>query len=157
MSPRSSRERRFGLIVNPRIPEAVNFSFKVIDYLRDKVELVITQELAEHLGNKLNVENINKSPLEKFDSEDLELVITIGGDGTILRVLHNCNVKIFGINAGVVGFLTEVHLSDAVTSLERILKNDYSFHIILDSHMSHDTCCYPHNTLLSTHLGVENL
>ena len=50
---------------------------------------------------------------------------TIGGDGTILRTLQKCNVNIFGINAGVLGFLTEVKEDQALEGLKRILDKDF--------------------------------
>jgi NAD+ kinase len=71
------------------------------------------------------------APLNEFSKYDIELLITIGGDGTILKALHNCNKKIFGINAGVVGFLTEVNLNDAKESLNKILNKEF----VLDKRM----------------------
>jgi len=117
--------KRIGLVVNPNIKNAVKASYTVINFLRDKVELVITQELSNATQENLNLNKIRVLPLEDFDSQNLDLLIAIGGDGTILRALHKCNLKIFGINTGVVGFLTEVHLEDAVESLTRILKDDF--------------------------------
>ncbi len=118
--------KKFGLIVNPKNSDALKISHEIINYLKDKIQLVLTQELVNHLDSANDRKDIKFVRLDQFDSEDLELVITVGGDGTILRTLHNCNVKIFGINAGVVGFLTEVHIQNAVESLKRILDEDYS-------------------------------
>ncbi len=123
--------RKFGLIVNPSIKEALEVSIRVIQFLKEKVELIITSEHFKQIKNKMDFENITVSDLENFSKYDIELLITIGGDGTILRTLHRCNFKIFGINAGIVGFLTEVQIGDAIKSLERLLSKDY----ILDSRM----------------------
>ncbi len=60
---------------------------------------------------------------EKFD-----LVVSIGGDGTILRVAKMCanlGVPILGVNLGTVGFLTEVEPKDVGAALDRIKANDF--------------------------------
>jgi NAD+ kinase len=114
--------------VNPSIKEALNVSKEIITYLlaNGKIELVITTELYDHLKDSINLQEIKSVTLDEFSNQDLELLIAIGGDGTILRTLHKCNIKIFGINAGVVGFLTEVQRQNALKSLEMVLKNEYS-------------------------------
>jgi NAD+ kinase len=56
---------------------------------------------------------------------DVDFVITIGGDGTILRAFQRSTAKLLGINAGVMGFLTEVSLKNIETALGRVLSNDY--------------------------------
>jgi NAD+ kinase len=111
--------------VNTRITEAVSGSYDIINYLKDKTELIITEELYNKIKNDADLDNVSTVPLSEFNSKNLDILITIGGDGTILRALHNCNIKIFGINAGVVGFLTEVHLQSAVESLKRLLDSDF--------------------------------
>lgn len=123
--------QRFGLVVNPGIENAINISIEVINFLKDKIQLVITKELQEQLGDSLEIGDIGVLDLKDFSNQNLDLLISIGGDGTILRTLHKCNVKIFGINAGVVGFLTEVQIDKALESLKRILNNDF----VLDTRM----------------------
>jgi NAD+ kinase len=56
------------------------------------------------------------------------MVLTVGGDGTLLRVGHLCvpqGVPLLGIQAGRLGFLSE--LSDATwqDGLERLLAGNY--------------------------------
>lgn len=57
-------------------------------------------------------------------TQDLDLLIAVGGDGTILRTIRELqpdNVPILAINAGSVGFLSEFHLSDVATKLPAYL------------------------------------
>jgi NAD+ kinase len=56
---------------------------------------------------------------------DADFTITIGGDGTILRAFQRSNSKLLGINAGVMGFLTEVKVEDIETAIGRVLSGDY--------------------------------
>lgn len=58
----------------------------------------------------------------------VDLLIALGGDGTMLRAGHLCapeHVPILGINLGGLGFLIEVQHSGWKPSLERILEGDF--------------------------------
>ncbi|MBE9514237.1 MAG: NAD(+)/NADH kinase, partial [Chloroflexi bacterium] len=53
-----------------------------------------------------------------------DLVLSIGGDGTILhsaRIIAPLTVPILGVNLGKLGFITELNLEDAVASLPDVL------------------------------------
>lgn len=57
-----------------------------------------------------------------------DLVVSIGGDGTILRIAKDCaatGTPIMGINKGTVGFLTEIEPNEFETALNRFLHRDY--------------------------------
>jgi len=53
----------------------------------------------------------------KFDESDFELVLSVGGDGTLLRSIHEHldkldHISFVGIHTGTLGFFTELmHLS----------------------------------------------
>jgi NAD+ kinase len=70
------------------------------------------------------------SPIEKFKEwpGKIDLVIVVGGDGTILRAareLAYMELPILGINLGHKGFLAEVEVNELSLNLNRLLKNDY--------------------------------
>ena len=57
-----------------------------------------------------------------------DILVVLGGDGTILQVLHDLgeNIKpIFGINLGSLGFLTSVNSSAYLKAVDSILARDY--------------------------------
>lgn len=59
---------------------------------------------------------------------DLELVIVLGGDGTILRaaeIARGCSVPLLGVNLGHVGFLAESERDDLTETVTRALARDY--------------------------------
>lgn len=60
--------------------------------------------------------------------EDADLVLVLGGDGTLLQAaadLADSHVPFLGINLGTLGFLTEVNKNDIETALSRILEGEY--------------------------------
>ena len=59
---------------------------------------------------------------------DIEAVIVIGGDGTLIeaaRALQNHDTPILGINMGTLGYLTEVEVSGIEEAIEKIIADDY--------------------------------
>ena len=59
---------------------------------------------------------------------DLELVIVLGGDGTILRaaeLVRGCSAPLLGVNLGHVGFLAESDREDLTETVDRALARDY--------------------------------
>jgi NAD+ kinase len=58
---------------------------------------------------------------------DIDLLVVLGGDGTILRAvreLADFRVPILSINRGIIGFLAEIDLAEASTILPRLLEGD---------------------------------
>ncbi|MGK2855425.1 MAG: NAD kinase [Microbacteriaceae bacterium] len=60
--------------------------------------------------------------------DELELVMVLGGDGTILRaaeIVRGSAAPILGVNLGHVGFLAETEREDLVETVRRALARDY--------------------------------
>jgi NAD+ kinase len=104
----------------------------------DKVKaLQLAEELTVHLNSnniKVFIEDTladkikvqaEAVPLKKMETD---FIITIGGDGTILRTCLNSpkpEPPILGINMGVRGFLTEVEPNEACKAVDRVLRGDF--------------------------------
>ncbi|HEV7742100.1 MAG TPA: NAD kinase [Pseudolysinimonas sp.] len=61
-------------------------------------------------------------------THELELVIVLGGDGTILRaaeIARACDAPLLGVNLGHVGFLAEAEREDLPATVARALARDY--------------------------------
>lgn len=60
--------------------------------------------------------------------ERYDFIVSVGGDGTILRIAKDSaksGIPILGINMGTVGFLTETDPSDISVALQRLKAHDY--------------------------------
>ena len=64
----------------------------------------------------------------RISSEDPDLVLALGGDGTMLRAAHLAHARdalLLGVNRGALGYLAEVEAGDEQKALERVLADDY--------------------------------
>jgi len=62
------------------------------------------------------------------DVKKADLVIVLGGDGTMLRTLDrfiDSGIPVFGVNYGRVGFLTSVSAAELENGVERAFSGDY--------------------------------
>ncbi len=102
-----------------------------------KPALKLAEELTDYLakkGLKVYIEDslsgkvATKEAFVPLSKMDVDFIISLGGDGTILRTaitIPNPEIPILTINMGVRGFLTEVEPQCACEAVERILKGDY--------------------------------
>lgn len=61
-------------------------------------------------------------------SESTDVVISVGGDGTMLAAAHHAlefDLPIVGVNVGHVGYLAEIPRDDVATSLRRLASGDF--------------------------------
>lgn len=61
--------------------------------------------------------------------EDIELVICLGGDGTILKaaeIMRGQNAPLLGVNMGHVGFLAELEPEDLDETIGRVFAKEYT-------------------------------
>jgi probable inorganic polyphosphate/ATP-NAD kinase len=92
-------------------------------------QVYIEQEILSELQQKSD----NFKSAKSFASfEDLnpsyDVMLTIGGDGTLLKgitYVRSLQIPILGINAGRLGFLATAHKDDLPNVLEQLRKGDY--------------------------------
>ena len=110
-----------GLVARYDKKQALKLAKELAEYLRNKGLKVYIEDT---LAGKMNFP-AETVPLQSMKTD---FVITIGGDGTILRAclgLPEPEPPILAVNMGVRGFLTEVEPKGACGSVEKILKDDF--------------------------------
>ncbi|HEY2809835.1 MAG TPA: NAD(+)/NADH kinase [Rhabdochlamydiaceae bacterium] len=74
---------------------------------------------------------IGAKPLSSVNPQDIDFMISMGGDGTILRLAHkyeDWNIPILGINLGHLGFMADVPIADIYPSLQDLINGAYKIH-----------------------------
>ena len=111
-----------GLIINIFKKPIIEIGLQVIQLLNARqVRTIAIGEEAEALG---------LAPTEKDDfCQMAQVVLVIGGDGTMLRAartVYGREIAILGINQGYLGFLTEIEVEQLAESLEQLLQGAYT-------------------------------
>lgn len=96
----------------------------------NNVEMVIEENFLEMLYEKQLV----KKEYKTFSSSTIldnsfEMLISIGGDGTVLRsaaLVRNSGVPLLGINAGRLGFLAKVQKENIDSLLQYVIDQNYT-------------------------------
>jgi len=111
-----------GVVARFDIDKSVELAGKIVEFLIEKdVDTLIESNLA----SKLNKYHDIASDLEDMD---VDMVVAVGGDGTVLRtqgIINPKKIPLFGINMGAVGFLTEIDPAETFTALEQVLAGNY--------------------------------
>lgn len=112
---------KLGIIVNEEKDKNFIITNLIIKWLEDKkITPLLTNSIAEKLQkNKYgeDIENIYKNA---------EIILVLGGDGTILNVARESCIyekPILGVNLGNLGFLAEIEVKELIDSLELISNN----------------------------------
>lgn len=112
---------RVGLIVHPSRTSAADAAAELVELAGAyHMELVAVSEDAREIPG-----------VEQASLEGVELVLSIGGDGTVLEAVQQtlaAQIPVLGINLGKVGFLAEVERSHLAEALERIATGRFTVH-----------------------------
>lgn len=118
-----SSTRHIGLIANDSKPQARDV---VQSLVREFSGCGVQLHLDHRAGRLIGAENGLTEP-ELADT--CEMLIVLGGDGTILQVLHALGNKLcplLGINLGTLGFLTTVSAADHLKAVAAIIARKYT-------------------------------
>ena len=115
--------KRFGIIAHTKRPNVERTVCTIIDWInKNNLSYWVCEELSGLIGEKKFVK-----PLSNI-WEDVDCVLSLGGDGTMLssiRAVGHHGIPVFGINAGGLGFLTEVLANEIPQVLEKLKDDDY--------------------------------
>lgn len=119
MSPATIRT--VGLVAKYQEPKAADMVRWLVPWLRQRGKRVLVENGLAHSGA---VSCTKKQMAAKAD-----LIVSLGGDGTLLNIaplIERPDVPILGVNMGGLGFITEVAVGELETILRKTLDGDYA-------------------------------
>jgi len=113
-------KKAVGIVSKPNKPEVAQIVPSLAEWLRrNSYEFIVDPETAPYAPG---VETVSR---EEMGTRQLNFVIVLGGDGTLLsaaRAVSRAGIPILGVNLGALGFLTEVPLDVLYPTLDSIDK-----------------------------------
>ncbi len=107
------RVRRVGLVPHPH---------------RDTAAQLVAQATERLAADGIEVRGPRSEGGTDLDTTDLDVVISLGGDGTMLRAVdtaYETGVPVLGVNVGQMGYLTEVEPSEFDVALDRLVTGEF--------------------------------
>ena len=108
--------QRIAIAAHPKVPEAMSEAVEVADYLN--------QEGVQTIHRLLYDEELS----QRVQAGEFDMLIALGGDGTMLRAGHLCGlsgIPLLGINLGHFGFLMEIRRNQWRDIMPRLLEGNY--------------------------------
>ena len=123
-----------GIVLKKGKKEAIPVIKELIKWFRERnIEFYLDEDTSQLMEiNKC----ISKDEFPSF----IDIVIVLGGDGTLLsvaRAIKGSKIPILGVNLGGLGFLTEIILDELYPVLNKIYNNNYEIdeRVMLDSYV----------------------
>ena len=114
---------KIGVVSRLDVEESVQLTEEIVDFLLSRnIVTLLDKSVVEHLNKYHDI----SCPLDEMDTD---IIIAVGGDGTILRTqsfISSKQIPLFGINMGTVGFLTEIDPELVFKSIEQVLAGKYN-------------------------------
>lgn len=110
------RQRTRGII------ETLHALITLLQHL--KYEIIVEQETSQLLTDS-TLKNLPRQEMGKH----CDLIIVVGGDGSLLNAAHavvDDNVPILGINRGRLGFLTDIHPTELQSKVKEVLNGQFT-------------------------------
>jgi NAD+ kinase len=115
--------KRVGLVIKPHAPGVEAILEEMIKYFNEAgIECLLEEAAAEKLHRDGGIQR------EKIPG-NVDLIVVLGGDGTLLSIAHLAaqkSVPVLGGNLGSLGFLTEVPRDEIKLTLDSYLKGNES-------------------------------
>ena len=123
---------KFGIVGNLQKKELPNVVRELLNRVREEsVQFLISASVAKAVGRIVGKSALRGTRVvnEKSLLAESDLIIALGGDGTILetaRLVGSHETPILGINLGKLGFLAEVSIEESEHCLKEIMNGQYN-------------------------------
>ena len=152
---------RIGLtsrIGNPQVYDSLRTLHRVLSSKSFSFDVVIEKTTAEQYSLDTN------DTIERTDLGNCDLVIVVGGDGSILSVardLAHTKVPVLGVNRGGVGFLADISPDQIESGVKAVLNGQFHFeeHFLLEHDVYRDNLKIHGSTALNdvvVHAGLNS-
>jgi NAD+ kinase len=132
------------LFANADKRHAKNLALGAAEFLTGQGWTVVAGEETAQLGI---------APLQSVSPKEIGLIISMGGDGTILRLMHQhpeLDAPILGINLGHLGFMADVPIPDLYPSLQDLVQGTYTVQerVMIQGEASQTRRCFAINDIV---------
>ena len=138
------KAKKIGVFCKPKAPSATDILGRLIPWLRKQNYHIFLDTGTAAIINET-------SSYEKREiSQQADLLIVLGGDGTLLsvaRAAHPYNIPILAVNLGSLGFLAEISIDELYPTLENILAGKFE----IENRMLLNACIWRNGEKVEDH------
>ena len=122
------KNQTIGIVVHPRKEQVVGPLERLDIWITEEkpdAQFLLFTDNSKYIND--NYKNLIFSELDEIISS-ADMILTLGGDGSILRIVHvigDRGIPIMGVNMGGLGFLADTSIEMLTTHLKAFLSNNY--------------------------------
>lgn len=133
------------LFTNIQKNHAKPLAIGIREFLQDNQVRVVAEDKTAHA--------IGAEPLSTVNPKSVDFLISLGGDGTILHLLHmhpELEAPVLGINLGSLGFMAEISIEAIYPTLQSLLKGEYEIQerLMMKGETFHNQTCFAVNEIV---------
>ncbi|MEY4220601.1 MAG: inorganic polyphosphate/ATP-NAD kinase [Actinomycetota bacterium] len=143
---------RIGIAVHRFRPDA-------LEVAREVAAWAFTHQMVT-IVDEADIAAINSPHVQPGRLADVDLLVSIGGDGTMLRAirsLEGATVPVLGVNLGLLGYLAAVEQEQLLPSLEAWRTGVEGTQFFYDDRMLLEVAMWSNNARLANHLALNEV
>jgi len=147
--------KKAGIILKPNSPELKDEFLKIRDsFSSHNIDFILEKNSAKMIGS-------NKGIKLKELCQNVDFLVSIGGDGTLLSVVRNSfeySLPVLGIHMGTLGFLTDVLVEELDTFLDDFINGNYKIdnRMMVECHVN-NRCFVAFNDIVISRRTVSSM
>ena len=150
MAVSGNKIKKIGVFCKPKAPSASNILGKLIPWLRKKNYLIFLDTSTAAIIGETSTHD------KRGVSEQADLLIALGGDGTLLgvaRAAYPYSVPILAVNLGSLGFLAAISIEELYPTLENILAGKFE----IENRMLLNACVWRNGDKVENHNVLNDI